>query len=255
MNRHPLRPIWRHDNALFRRTAIELSRDPRLIPQLPRLAIGDPSPDVRRAALERCQDLVAAQHMAHNDADDANRTHARRLYVALMAGTHDNAPRIADRLRLLRVQEDPALMLHLCAHSPDQGLREAALQKLEAQLFVRGFGASAEVDRIDESPIFNRARSRALLRRAIVTAAYQVEAALKANDHAALAPWIDAMERFLVDWPARSALPHGVVRTGRLLLAMRTHSLFATSPAIGTRLPSPSPFARLPSFAPDAHAA
>lgn len=146
-------------------------------------------------------------------------------------------------------------MLHLCAHSPDQGVREAALKKLEAQLFVRGLGASTDVDRIDESPIFNRARSRALLRRAIVTAAYQVEAALKAHDHVALAPWIDAMERFLVDWPARSALPHGVVRAGRLLLALQTRTLPATSPAIGMRSQPPPPIVRLPTLAPDVHAA
>ncbi|WP_199096556.1 hypothetical protein [Dyella sp. ASV21] len=210
-------PVWLHDNALFRCTAIELSNDAQLIAQLPRLAMSDPAPAVRQTALLRCNDLVAAQHLSHNDPDERTRVRARQLYFSLMAGTHHNAPTLNDRLRLLQGLTDPALVLHLAMRSHELSLREAAQQQLEHRQYAGPTGGSIHVDRADEDPIFNKARSRALLRRAIVTVAHEIESALSTHDQANAWKWVDALERFVADWPVRWPLPHYAIRASRLL--------------------------------------
>jgi len=209
------RSIWQHNTSLFRRVAAEFGRDDKLLAALPRLALSDPDPSVRRAALARCADLAAAQEASYTDSDADNRTYARALYFSLMAGTHEQAPSYATRLRLMKVQTDRALILHVAIYCPQKGLRELAQQWLENDRHEGTREVVADLGFAD--PIFNKVRSRAILRRAIVTVACEVERSLAIDDESAALKWAEAMERFVGDWPARWPLPHYVARASRLL--------------------------------------
>ncbi|KLD66004.1 hypothetical protein Y882_00980 [Dyella japonica DSM 16301] len=209
------RSIWQHKTSLFRRVAAEFGRDEKLLAALPRLALSDPDPSVRRAALSRCADLAVAQEASYTETDPENRTHARALYFSLMAGTHEQAPSLATRQRLVHVQTDRALILHVAIYSPEQGLRELAQQRLEGDRCEGTREVIADLGLSD--PIFNKLRSRVVLRRAIVTAACEIERALAADNADSALSWTDALERFVGDWPARWPLPHYVARVSGLL--------------------------------------
>ncbi len=225
------RSIWQHNTSLFRRVAAEFGRDEKLLAALPRLALSDPDPSVRRAALSRCADLAVAQEASYTETDPENRAHARALYFSLMAGTHEQAPSFATRLRLVEVQTDRALILHVAIYSPEHDLRELAQQRLERDRFEGTREVLADLGLTD--PIFNKVRSRVVLRRAIVTAACEIERALAAHSAESALGWTDAMERFVGDWPARWPLPHYVARSSRLL----QRALF--SPPAPTLTPPP----------------
>lgn len=216
--------------TLYRRLAAELGRGDELVAALPRLAISDADPAVRRAALARCADLAVAQEASYVDADSDNRAYARALYFSLMAGTHEKAPPLIARLRLLESQGDLPLILHAAIFSPDQSLRDLAQRKLESDRFTATRGSHDDLGIAD--PIFNKARSRAILRRAIVTSACEVERALSANNHDAAMNWTDAMERFVGDWPVRWPLPHYVARTSRLLQETLFKATLPTRPLL-----------------------
>jgi len=215
MAKTPRRHLWQHKSSLFRRVAAESGRDEKLLAALPRLAIADPDPAVRRAALSRCADIALAQEAAYVDADEDNRTYARALYFSLMAGTHENAPSLSARLRLVEVQADMALTLHIAIYSPDQVMRDAAQRRLERDRHIVTRTESEGLGTAD--PIFNKVRSRAMLRRAIATVACEVERSLRARNQDEALKWTDALERFVGDWPARWPLPHAVARTSLLL--------------------------------------
>lgn len=148
-----------------------------------------------------------------------------------MAGTHEQAPEFATRLRLVEVQTDRALILHVAIYSPEPDLRELAQQRLESDRFAGTREVIADLGLSD--PIFNKVRSRVVLRRAIVTAACEIERALAAHDAKSALTWTDAMERFVGDRPARWPLPHYVARVSRLL----QQALF--SPPVPTITPPP----------------
>jgi len=209
------RSIWHHNTSLFRRVAAEFGRDEKLLAALPRLALSDPDPSVRRAALSRCADLPAAQEASYTDGDSENRAFARALYFSLMAGTHEQAPPLSTRLRLLKVQTDRALILHVAIYSPNKSLRAVAQKSLEDDRHEGTREVTADLGFSD--PIFNKLRSRIMLRRAIVTVACEIERSLGLDDAKAALTWADAMERFVGDWPARWPLPHYVARASRLL--------------------------------------
>lgn len=209
------RSIWQHNTSLFRRVAAEFGRDEKLLAALPRLALSDPDPSVRRAALARCADLAAAQEASYTDGDSENRAYARALYFSLMAGTHEQAPPLSARLRLMKVQTDRALILHVAIYSPNKSLRSVAQQSLESDRHEGTREVTADLGFSD--PIFDKLRSRVMLRRAIVTVACEIERSLGTHDENAALTWADAMERFVGDWPARWPLPHYVARASRLL--------------------------------------
>lgn len=209
------RSIWQHNTSLFRRVAAEFGRDEKLLAALPRLALSDPDPSVRRAALSRCADLPAAQEASYTEGDPENRAHARALYFSLMAGTHEQAPKLSTRFRLLKVQSDRALILHVAIYSPDLGLRKLAQQMLESDRHEETREVVPDLGLSD--PVFNKLRSRVVLRRAIVTVACEIERSLAADDQKAALKWAETMERFVGDWPARWPLPHYVARASLLL--------------------------------------
>lgn len=211
------RPVWQHSNPLFRRIAVELGRDDKLLAALPRLATSDPEPTVRHAALLRCADLAAAQRVAHDDDDPQLRAQARALYFSLMAGTHKHSPSQEERLRRLHATDDPALRLHVAIRSPDAASRSSALQALQRPHMPRSNNTSFEVGRADESPLFNRIRSRAMLRRAIVAVTCEIERAVSAQRIADAWKWADTLERFVADWPVRWPLPCSVMHAAQQL--------------------------------------
>lgn len=156
-----------------------------------------------------------------------------------MAGTHEQAPPLSTRLRLLKVQTDRALILHVAIYSPNKSLRAVAQKSLEGDRHEGTREMTPDLGFSD--PIFNKVRSRIVLRRAIVTVACEIERSLGLDDAKAALKWADAMERFVGDWPARWPLPHYVARASRLL------QLTLFSPP---KPPLPPPLRKDLSFAP-----
>ena len=98
---------------------------------LHQFALGDSDAGVRKTALQRAADPDLAQALAQDDADPQVREAASRLYRDLLAGTHQSAPPLAERLRRLAEIHDRSLLEHLCRHASEAELREAALHKLD----------------------------------------------------------------------------------------------------------------------------
>ncbi len=163
------KPRWLSKDAEVRRSAAQLDRDPDLMAALPRLAREDPDAGVRIAALRRLADPALAQGLAQDDADDAVRAQARRLWLELMAGTHPSAPPLVERVRLLAAQDDDELLEHVVRKSPEAELRGAALARVTrpALLFERALEETdsglrlALVERIDDEGQLARLAERA----------------------------------------------------------------------------------------------
>ena len=163
------KPRWLSKDAAVRRQAVQRDSESELLDALPRLAREDPDAGVRLAALKRLADPALAQGLARDDADPAVRADARRLWLDLMAGTHAQAPAPAERLRLLKAQDDGELVEHIARHAPESELRAAALARVTrpAFLFDRALDEAdpatrlALVERIDDEVQLARLAERA----------------------------------------------------------------------------------------------
>ncbi|HEY0180096.1 MAG TPA: hypothetical protein VGC30_10755, partial [Dokdonella sp.] len=116
------RPRWLSKDAATRRDAVARDTDAELLASLGRLAREDPDPGVRLAALQRSADAALAQGLARDDADADVRARAQALWLDLLAGTHAGAPPLAERLRLLRAQDDPVFVEHLARRGAEPEL-------------------------------------------------------------------------------------------------------------------------------------
>jgi hypothetical protein len=163
------KPRWQSKDAAKRRTAIAHDDDRELVANLGRLAREDADAGVRIAAAKRLADPGIAQGLAHDDADAGVRTQARALWLDLLTGTHPAAPSVAERLRLLKAQEDAELAERIACHANEPELRRAALAQLNrpALLLERALAdrdASirlALVERFDDEATLERLAERA----------------------------------------------------------------------------------------------
>ena len=70
---------------------------------------------------------AAAFDAAHHHPDADVRKQARALWLDLLVGTHASAPSSAERLRLLRAQDDAELVERIATQAAEPELRRAAL--------------------------------------------------------------------------------------------------------------------------------
>ncbi len=126
------KPAWQSRNAAKRAEAVAHSREPALLPELPQILRNDPDAPVRRAALERIDDLTLVADRMSNDADAGVRERARARLVDLLAGS---AP-IAERRRALGLVEEQALLEQVARRAPEADLRAAALERCTRLGFI-----------------------------------------------------------------------------------------------------------------------
>ena len=124
------KPRWQSKEADVRRAGVAADDDAELLANLARLAREDADAGVRSAALKRLADVSLAQRLARDDADAGVRTEARKLWFDLLAGTHPQAPSSVECARLIRAQDETALIEHVARNGIDADLRGAALARV-----------------------------------------------------------------------------------------------------------------------------
>jgi hypothetical protein len=126
------RPAWQSRDADRRAAAVARLADAALMAALPQILRQDPDAGVRRAALERIGDVELIADRAANDSDAGLRERARARLIERMVG---DAP-LADRLRVLKVIEDAALIEEIARRAPEAELRRAALERVRRPGFL-----------------------------------------------------------------------------------------------------------------------
>lgn len=130
------KPRWLSKDAAVRRDAVASEKSAELIAQLAQFAREDIDAGVRIAALKRLAEPGLAQALAQDDRDEGVRNVARTLFVELLAGTHTASPPLADRIRLLRAQDEARLIEQIALTAPEAELRLAALQRVERHALI-----------------------------------------------------------------------------------------------------------------------
>jgi len=172
-----------------------------------------------RGDLLEVVDVASAQRVADFGQDPEARANARDIYYAMMSGLHPDAPSLKDRMRLLHGPDDRALLLHVAVRGSEAPLRAAALALLDR---ARHMDPGRQTS-LENSAPFGAPRPRSILRRSIVTTAYEIERALTAGQMLDVWARIDALEQHIGDWPFRWPLPGCVVRVCELLQQAALH--------------------------------
>jgi hypothetical protein len=163
------KPRWLSKDAATRRAAVAYDDDAELLANLGRLARTDTDAGVRIAAVKRLADPRVAQALAHDDVDAEVRALARALWLDLLTGTHAAAPPLAERVRLLKAQDDNELIERAARQAREPELRRAALERIArpALLLERALADPDAgirlglVDRIDDEAQLERLAERA----------------------------------------------------------------------------------------------
>lgn len=119
------RPAWQSRDTAKRAHAVGHGHEPALIAELPQIVRNDVEASVRRAALERIDDLTLVADRMTNDSDPAVRDRARSRLVDLLIGS---AP-LAERRRALGLVEDQGMLELIGRRAPEVDLRRAALER------------------------------------------------------------------------------------------------------------------------------
>ncbi|MEO7324969.1 MAG: hypothetical protein ABIW82_09095 [Dokdonella sp.] len=133
------KPRWLSKDSATRLLGVLHDTDSDLVTNLGRLAREDTEAGVRLAAMKRLADPGIAQGISHDDADPAVRIQARALWIDLLTGTHASSPPLAERVRLLKAQDESELIEHIARRAREPELRRAALERVTraALLFDR----------------------------------------------------------------------------------------------------------------------
>ncbi len=126
------RPAWQSRDTAKRAAAVATGREAALVAELPQIVRNDAEASVRRAALERIDDLTLVADRMSNDADAGIRERARARLVDLLAG---KAP-VAERRRALGLVEDQGLLEQIARRAPEVDLRRAALERCKRVGFI-----------------------------------------------------------------------------------------------------------------------
>jgi DNA repair protein SbcC/Rad50 len=121
------RPAWQHKDPAVRRRALS-DPDPRLLAALPELAIADPDPGVRSAALRRLSDVALLVRRASEERDPDCASAARERLIELLCS--DDLP-LAEREAVLASVEDPRIVTAVATDAKGSALRQAALQRVQ----------------------------------------------------------------------------------------------------------------------------
>ena len=162
------KPRWQAKEPAVRRAGVAGDDDAELLASLAGIARQDPDPGVRSAAMKRLADPAVTQRVAQEDADPGVRADARRLWFDLLAGTHAQSPSPVECTRLLRAQDDAALIEHVARSAADQRLRAAALERVtRTALLAERVAADpafelrlAALQRIDDESLLERLAER-----------------------------------------------------------------------------------------------
>ncbi len=152
----------------MRRAGVAGDDDAELLANLATIAREDSDPGVRSAALKRLADPALAQRLAQEDADAGVRADARRLWSDLLAATHPQSPSPAECARLLRAQDDAALIEHVARTAQDTELRAAALARATRAAFLAERAVEdaspelrlAAIERIADAALLDRLAER-----------------------------------------------------------------------------------------------
>lgn len=133
------KPRWLSKDSATRLLGVLHDTDGDLVANLGRLAREDADASVRLAAMKRLADPGIAQGVSHDDTDPAVRAQARVLWIDLLTGTHASSPPLAERVRLLKAQDESELIEHIARRAREPELRRAALERVTrpALLFDR----------------------------------------------------------------------------------------------------------------------
>ncbi len=119
------RPAWQARDASRRADAVANGRDAMLIAALPLILRQDADAGVRRAALERIDDLTLVADRMTNDTDSSVRDRARARFADLLTG---KAP-LAERQRALKLIDDQPQLEAIARRSTEVAMRRAALER------------------------------------------------------------------------------------------------------------------------------
>lgn len=120
------KPEWEHRDAYRRANAVARQSEPELLAKLPELARDDPDASVRLAAVRRLDDLSLLGDRMRHDADDSVRAAARQRYLQRLLDA--NVP-LSERERVLRVEEDPDILVAAAGEAPEPSLRRIGLER------------------------------------------------------------------------------------------------------------------------------
>jgi hypothetical protein len=162
------KPRWQSKDASVRRAGVVEDDDAELLANLAKIAREDADAGVRAAALKRLADPALTQRAAKEDADAGVRSEARSLWLDLMAGTHARAPAGAECRRLLRAQDDAALIEHVARNARDEALRADALARVTRSALLAERATAdpspelrlAALERIDDEALLDRLAER-----------------------------------------------------------------------------------------------
>jgi exonuclease SbcC len=162
------KPRWQAKEPAVRRAGVAEDDDADLLANLSSIAREDVDPGVRSAALKRLAEPALAQRIAHDDTDQGVRADAKRLWFDLLAGVHAKAPSPVECTRLLRAQDDTALIEHIARNATDANLRAAALARVtRASLLAERATADtspdlrlAALERIEDEALLDRLAER-----------------------------------------------------------------------------------------------
>jgi DNA repair protein SbcC/Rad50 len=162
------KPRWQSKETAVRRAGVAEDDDAELLASLASIARTDADPGVRSTALKRLAEPALAQRIAQEDADASVRADARRLWFDLLAGTHAHAPTPPECERLLRAQDDAALIEHIARTATDASLRASALARvMRASLLAERATTDpapelriAALERIDDEALLERLAER-----------------------------------------------------------------------------------------------
>lgn len=125
------KPRWQHRDPAVRAQAVAELDPTRDADTLARLARDDDNATVRARASATLLDLTLLDALIHGDADGDVREAASRRITALLAGTVENAPPVATRLRLIAHTDNQWVLHHVVRHSPDVECRQAAMAAID----------------------------------------------------------------------------------------------------------------------------
>ncbi|MET0230054.1 MAG: DUF349 domain-containing protein [Rhodanobacteraceae bacterium] len=162
------KPRWQSRETAVRRAGVAEDDDAELLASLSSIARQDADAGVRTAAMKRLADPGLTQRLATEDTDAGVRTEARKLWLDLLAGNHLRSPSPVECARLLRAQDDAALIEHVARNARDASLRAAALARVTRSALLADRATSdpdpeiriAALERIDDEALLVRLAER-----------------------------------------------------------------------------------------------
>lgn len=160
------KPAWEHKDADRRAAAVASETHPDLVALLPELVRNDADVQVRLAALRRIDDLSLLADRMRNDGEPRMREAARQRYLQRLL---DPSWSIADRERLLAVEEDAEILAVIAQQAVEPVLRRLALERTDRSgLIIERCVTDPDpelrrwlLDRIDDTAALERIAERA----------------------------------------------------------------------------------------------